>query len=415
MVLDSATEKPNKEISRMLLDIYSEKTGLPVALYLGNKKYIWSGRYWSDFCKEMRKLIDPNCGCDMEYFEQSVQNRPPLRRCFAGLWAYYQPIKVDGKEIATLVTGPTRISENDHESKKILENLLESHHVENSEREKMIKLYEQIPAIAKEKFDAKLLEHLSYVERYIRTENQRVSTIKNMISNLAHEFLLPIQAITAKAENLYDEARDPALQDMAEDIVQEMTKLYFIAENIRGSIFEPAHEEKYEFVQYSLYKPLIEAVELFQKEANTKGIIIKKPISRIINFPLIEMSPPHIRRVFFNLIHNAVKYSFASTSRSRRDIEVIGYLRDNFYCVEISNYGIGIKPHEIAKGLIFLEGHRGELARDTYRTGSGIGLASVKKIIEAHRGKIEIESRLEGHSEKELYKTTVRVCLPFTQ
>ena len=125
---------------------------------------------------------------------------------------------------------------------------------------------------------------------------------------------------------------------------------------------------------------------------------------------------PHIKQVFFNLIHNAVKYSYESTKKSERYITVVCKPYKNFYCVEITNYGVGIIPHEISEDLIFKDGYRGMLARDRSRTGSGFGLGNVRGVIEAHGGCIRIKSKQVGTGPKiDPYKTTVKVYIPFNQ
>jgi len=170
-------------------------------------------------------------------------------------------------------------------------------------------------------------------------------------------------------------------------------------------------------------KIILDTVRLFRKEATKKGTILEDPIiSKNLFSSIIEISEPHIRQVLFNLIHNAVKYSYQSTSQSNRYVRI--YCKEyvqkkpykEFYRVEISNYGVGITPEELLKELIFKDGYRGILSRDRSRIGSGFGLGRVKEIVEAHNGKMKIKSRLVGHDSKiDPYITTVIICIPFFQ
>jgi two-component system phosphate regulon sensor histidine kinase PhoR len=71
--------------------------------------------------------------------------------------------------------------------------------------------------------------------------------------------------------------------------------------------------------------------------------------------------------------------------------------------VRISDTGIGIEPEEIPK--IFDKFYRVKNPKARQIIGTGLGLALVKGIVEAHRGTVEVESRLgEG--------STFRVLLP---
>ena len=125
--------------------------------------------------------------------------------------------------------------------------------------------------------------------------------------------------------------------------------------------------------------------------------------------------------VFTNLLNNAVKYSFDGTSNHKSQIKIVCKpvygQNGNYYCIEISNHGVGIMPDELEK--VFYYGYRGKMARDRNRFGSGLGLPAVKKIIEGHGGYIDIDSVLEGRafdgSKLNPYKTTVKIFLPLMQ
>lgn len=64
---------------------------------------------------------------------------------------------------------------------------------------------------------------------------------------------------------------------------------------------------------------------------------------------------------------------------------------------------------ELLNDKIFEYGYRGKLSADRHRTGSGMGLSEVKKIIKKHNGKVKIMSDPKGSA----YKTVVKVFLPY--
>lgn len=406
----------NKEFLKKLLDIYFEETGLSIVFYTDGGKPIYSkkNRHWPKFCQEICKIVEPKKMCDMDY--SKIEDVP--HQCYAGLWCQSRPIKVGGKKVGVFVVGYRRIKGREEESTKILEQKLSEHKANGEGSTRLRKLLEDVDAVDEDAFDIKLLENLSFIEQYIIGEHERAIAFKAEATNLAHEFLLPIQSIIADAENLFNETEEKSeLRDIAEDVLQQVTKLSFVAENIRGSVLEERDKFGYEFHDVDIYPIIQDAINLFRKEAKKKAVVINKPIvEEDIPFSIIEMSEPHIKQVFFNLIHNAVKYSYASTERSERYITVVCKSHKKFYCVEITNYGVGIKPEEITEGLIFKNGYRGELARDRSRTGSGFGLGRVKKIIEAHNARIEIKSTQVGTGPMvNPYRTTVTVCIPFYQ
>ncbi|MCK5108270.1 MAG: PocR ligand-binding domain-containing protein [Methanosarcinales archaeon] len=414
-----------KEFLEKLLSIYSELTGLSVAFYADNGELLYSEKYWPKFCQEIYRIVESKEIHDMNYSKNEKNSYP----CYPGLWCQSQSVKLDyGRKVGTFVVGYRRIKGRENESRRSLKRFLVDHEVNNKDSERLVGLLEEVDVVEENAFDIKLLEKISFVEQFVIAEHNRaiaehtrVIAFKAEVTSLAHEFLLPLQSVIANAENLSNEAKEGSkLRNIAEDILQQVIKLSFIAENIRGSMLEERDKHDkfgYEFRKVDIYPIIQDTIELFRKEAKRKDVVINDPVVKgDIPVPAIEVSKPHIKQVFFNLIHNAVKYSYTSTSQSERYITIICNSDGTFYCVEISNYGVGIEPVEISDGLIFKSGYRGILARDRSRTGSGVGLSAVKRIVELHNGYIKVESKLmQSGPIIDLYKTTVKVCLPFRQ
>lgn len=113
----------------------------------------------------------------------------------------------------------------------------------------------------------------------------------------------------------------------------------------------------------------------------------------------IMANPDDMTRAVSNLIENAVRYTPENGSvivRTRSD--------DHFAILEVADTGIGISENELSR--IFTRFYRAEKAKKTHANGTGLGLAIVKKIIERHRGAIEVESQPGRGS-------VFRVYLPF--
>ena len=94
-------------------------------------------------------------------------------------------------------------------------------------------------------------------------------------------------------------------------------------------------------------------------------------------------------------------------------MRVKGRHEDRDYVVEISNYGVGIRPNELA--TVFQRGYRGALAHAEYRSGTGVGLAVAKRVIEHHRGSLSISSKPVAGDADGPYLTKVTVTLPLRQ
>jgi signal transduction histidine kinase len=86
-----------------------------------------------------------------------------------------------------------------------------------------------------------------------------------------------------------------------------------------------------------------------------------------------------------NLIDNAIKYSGDS-----RKVVVGASVEEQFLAIAVRDFGVGINKEDIDR--VFERFFRGgdELTRTV--KGSGLGLTLVKEIVEAHRGRIQVES-----------------------
>ncbi len=139
---------------------------------------------------------------------------------------------------------------------------------------------------------------------------------------------------------------------------------------------------------------LTEEMDSFAAENNIK---INWDISDDI--PPIYGNPELLRRVFVNIIHNAIKYS-----NPGNQVKITENKKNNSLLLRVKDQGIGIKKKELP--MIFNIFFRGENARPEHKKeGMGLGLSLVKRIIDAHGGTIKVKSNLNKG-------TTVEVSFP---
>jgi len=112
----------------------------------------------------------------------------------------------------------------------------------------------------------------------------------------------------------------------------------------------------------------------------------------------VQGDPARLRQLLMVLLDNAVRYS-----KSKGDIEVKVGRSNGEVTVSVADHGVGIPPEELDG--VFERFRRGGNASDMNEEGLGLGLPLAKAIVEAHKGRIKMESRVgEG--------TTVTVALP---
>ncbi|MGA9349207.1 MAG: ATP-binding protein [Anaerolineae bacterium] len=261
-------------------------------------------------------------------------------------------------------------------------------------------------------------EHMGICLDAAKIKRDQVN-LRHLMMSLGHEVNTPIQSMLADAANIVDELpADFEVRRIAEHNLEEVARLHLLSENIIAVLSE-RKKPKVQFTSHSIYRPISEACEMFEGEAAAKGCNIIGPRSVGSQFPVMEMSLFDLTLAFKNLIHNAVKYSFypPKAMESERFIKVTGrWLRGEEgqrYAVEITNYGVGIKPEEIEKGLIFEPFYRGEWASIRHRTGSGLGLTLAKRVIEdMHGGQIQVQSLpMPGTA----YLNVFTIILPISQ
>lgn len=108
-------------------------------------------------------------------------------------------------------------------------------------------------------------------------------------------------------------------------------------------------------------------------------------VHRDDDLPLLEANREALRRILQNLIANAIKYSGES-----RWIGIGVRRRDEGAEVTVSDRGVGIDPGEDVR--IFAPFYRGRYALASQIHGSGLGLSLVKRLVEAHGGRITVAS-----------------------
>ena len=124
-------------------------------------------------------------------------------------------------------------------------------------------------------------------------------------------------------------------------------------------------------------------VEEFRAESLAKGREIACEIDS--SLPSILADRETLARALWNLIENAAKYSDPGTP-----IRVFATRRDDFVLIGVGDCGAGIAPGE--RDRIFQKFVRGTGAKRAGVRGVGIGLALVKRIVEAHGGSVRVES-----------------------
>ena len=110
-----------------------------------------------------------------------------------------------------------------------------------------------------------------------------------------------------------------------------------------------------------------------------------------------EVDPEQVKTVFENVFNNAIKYS----QPDGEPIRVSCKKQESFAVIQITDKGIGIPEEELAH--IFEPFYRVDKSRTKDTGGYGLGLSLCKTIMEAHGGKIEVQSTPEKETTVSLF------------
>ena len=208
----------------------------------------------------------------------------------------------------------------------------------------------------------------------------------DFVSAVSHEFRTPLTSLCLLSEQLAS-GRVAGEQDRHEYfaiLARESQRLRRLVEGLLnfGRMEAGAAEYRFETIDPA---ELVQAVSReFEHDSEARGHRIE--VSSKEDAPLVRADRAALACAIWNLIDNAAKYS-PECLTVWADVERAG----GFAAIRIRDRGIGIPAAERAH--IFDKFVRGEAARQSNVRGTGVGLAMVHHIVEAHRGELQVESK----------------------
>lgn len=234
-------------------------------------------------------------------------------------------------------------------------------------------------AIAVERAGA--MEQLSRAEA--ARESEQLRTV--LLDSVTHEFRTPLTSIlaSAKAMMLDDSLDDAARKELLSVINEEGERLNRLVGEAAEMAQLDAHQVELDIKPSDLREAIDGALEDSSRVLKSHPVEVDVPDQ----LPLVRMDVKRIQEVIAHLLDNAAKYSPPESP-----IHLSAEVRGDNVITSIADHGSGIDEFE--QGLIFDKFYRGRGQRLVH--GTGMGLAIVKAIIEAHGGRAGLTSQL-GH------------------
>lgn len=209
---------------------------------------------------------------------------------------------------------------------------------------------------------------------------------KQLTADVAHELRTPISILQSYIEAMNDgiwEATPERLQSCQEE-VSRIGKLVGDLERLTKIESENLKLDRSEVDLYSLIE---KTIRVFQNEIKDK----KLQVSVGGASPVLMADYDRLKQVVVNLLSNSIKYSDTDKSIHFELFDT----KDTAGFI-LSDKGIGIPKEELP--YIFERFYRADKSRNRSTGGSGIGLTIVKAIVEAHGGRVTVESNINEGS-----------------
>jgi len=232
------------------------------------------------------------------------------------------------------------------------------------------------------------------------THFKELDEMKNdFVRMVSHELRSPLAAIKQQHAVILDGLAGDLTPKQRELLTRAHAKIQGLLDLINDLLDVAKMEAGYgqlEQVPLDLPEILGELVGLLREKAASQQVTLKLEVPD--GLPLIQADRRSMDEVFGNLVSNAINYS-----PDGGEVRITAISRGDYLEVEVKDQGIGIEAEEISK--IFDKFYRVKSPKTRQVIGTGLGLALVKGLIEAHRGSVDVDSEVGAG-------TTFRVKLP---
>jgi len=205
---------------------------------------------------------------------------------------------------------------------------------------------------------------------------------RSMVVDMAHELRTPLTNIRSYLEALADGVVPPS-KETFDMLQEEILRLVRLVEDLNALTKADAARAYLRREELSLPELVEQVLAFYRYQFETRRIAVATRFGA--GCERVRGDRDKLLQVLRNLIENAWQY----TDEGGR-LEVSAERAGDGIKLVFANSGPGIPPEDI--GLIFERFHRADKSRARDRGGSGIGLAIVKELVEAHGGTVGAES-----------------------
>jgi signal transduction histidine kinase len=229
-----------------------------------------------------------------------------------------------------------------------------------------------------------MLFAISLILRDIRRERQLTAMRSEFVSNVTHELKSPITSIRMFAESIAmgRVKGKEGIREYLQIIVRESERLKRMINNVLDFSRMENQQEDYRFERAHLSPVLNEVITEMSYWCDEKKITLTSELDENIH---VNIDREKIKQVIGNLLSNAIKFT-----PENKKISVRLFNSNKNFFIEVADEGIGIPGDQT--GEIFKKFYRVNDKDTSGISGTGLGLAVVKEIVDAHGWEINVES-----------------------
>lgn len=229
----------------------------------------------------------------------------------------------------------------------------------------------------------RLAEQFNIMAAKVKEMNYRLT---RFVADVSHELRTPLSSIHICLQTLQDYQMEPAEQkEFLEDANHETQRMIYLVEDLLEITRRQEVADKREI--FPLAEQLEEVIAATRSRAERKGLQFFAEIPA--DLPKLYLSAVDLKRVLFNLLDNALKYT---PTGGWVKLSVSPGEKGLFFTVQDTGCGLPAEalPH------IFERFYRVDKARSRHLGGTGLGLAICREIIEHYGGEIGVLESREG-------------------
>jgi two-component system sensor histidine kinase BaeS len=202
-----------------------------------------------------------------------------------------------------------------------------------------------------------------------------------MVTDVAHELRTPLTNIRGYLEALQDGVVEPERR-IIDSLYGEAMLLNHLVDDLQELSLAEAGHLKLERQPVALADVVDRAVEAVRPRAGAEEIMLQVDLPEDL---LVDVDPQRIGQVLRNLLENALTHTPPGG-----EIAMVGHVEGQWVEVSVRDTGSGIAAEDLP--YVFERFYRADKSRSRDTGGAGLGLAIARQLVEAHGGRIWVES-----------------------